>query len=609
MSMKSDKTLVNNAASFFNEVRQAKLTRRELLKLGVCSGAGALAGLNIPRLNAQVAAASLPPPSPYTTPWLEPLPIPQVVSSLSPDALTSPELGGVAPNPAAHQYYNLFPAQKFHYMQAKQSLHSFSPDLPPSTIWGFAEAGQEAAFAGTVVHARYGEPVLLRIANQLPSRATHTGFGMPQLITHLHNFHAATESDGGPWDWYDPGGFKDHHYTMARAGFSVPDTIPAQYRDASGGDVRETLTTLFFHYHRPDFTGAGVYKGVVGMYLCFDEQDTGDETTGWRLPSGEHDIPLVIADKRFSPSTGALTFDQFNTDGFLGDKFTVNGKIQPFLQVKRRKYRLRLLNSGPARFYQFVLYKDGVQYPFTQITDNGNFLQKPRNLKTMQLWPAERSDIIIDFTQFNPGDVVYLANILKQTDGRQPAGATLNPGNVNNQLLRIEVGADAIDPSVIPAAFRPFPAVNLAEAVRTRTFRFTRTNGMWAINDRLWDPRVDHSAARLANPLNQVKRNTAEIWRLVNSSGGWSHPVHIHFEEAQILKVNGKVVPAGQKARVDMYRLGPNTTVEMFMRFRDFPDPNWSPASPKGLRGRYVMHCHNLQHEDHAMMATWNIVP
>ena len=167
-----------------------------------------------------------------------------------------------------------------------------------------------------VVHARYGEPVLLRIANHLPSPATHTGFGMPQLITHLHNFHAATESDGGPWDWYNPGGFKDHHYTMARAGFSVPDTIPAQYRDASGGDVRETLTTLFFHYHRPDFTGAGVYKGVVGMYLCFDEQDTGDETTGWRLPSGEHDIPLVIADKRFSPSTGALTFDQFNTDGF-----------------------------------------------------------------------------------------------------------------------------------------------------------------------------------------------------------------------------------------------------------------------------------------------------
>jgi FtsP/CotA-like multicopper oxidase with cupredoxin domain len=205
--------------------------------------------------------------------------------------------------------------------------------------------------------------------------------------------------------------------------------------------------------------------------------------------------------------------------------------------------------------------------------------------------------------------VVYLANILKQTDGRQPDGATLNPGNVNNQLLRIEVGADAIDPSVIPAAFRPFPAVNLAEAVRTRTFNFERTNGMWAINDRLWDPRVDHSATRLANPLNQVKRNTAEIWRLVNSSGGWSHPVHIHFEEAQILKVNGKVVAAGQKARVDMYRLGPNTTVEMFMRFRDFPDPNWSPASPKGLRGRYVMHCHNLQHEDHAMMATWNIVP
>ena len=205
------------------------------------------------------------------------------------------------------------------------------------------------------MNCRYGEPVLLRMENHLPAVNDHVGFGVPQSITHLHNAHTASETDGGPWDWNERGQYTDHHFCMARPGFTVPGTIPAAWRDASGGDVRETLTTLFFHYHRPDFTSAGVYKGLANMVRFFDEKDTGNETQGWRLPSGPYDVELMIADKKFDPRTGELVFDDFNLDGVLGDKLTVNGKIQPFFVVKRRKYRFRVLDAGPARFYTLVV--------------------------------------------------------------------------------------------------------------------------------------------------------------------------------------------------------------------------------------------------------------
>ena len=112
------------------------------------------------------------------------------------------------------------------------------------------------------------------------------------------------------------------------------------------GDPNEALGSLFYHAHRPDFTAPNVYKGQVGFFRAFDDVDTGDETTGLRLPSGEFDVPLMFADKAFDAG-GQLFFDPFNIDGILGDKNTVNGVIQPFFRVQRRKYRFRFLIGGP----------------------------------------------------------------------------------------------------------------------------------------------------------------------------------------------------------------------------------------------------------------------
>src|SRR5262249_10312946 len=152
--------------------------------------------------------------------------------------------------------------------------------------------------------------------------------------------------------------------------------------NANDGDIRETVSTMWYHDHSDHFTAANVYKGLVGFHLFFDEVDSGIETDpapgALRLPSGDFDIPLLFQDKRFNEK-GELIMNDLSADhqGFLGDKFIVNGKIQPKLAVLRRKYRFRLLNAGPSRFYQFFLAKNDVDQGFTQIGNDESLLEQP----------------------------------------------------------------------------------------------------------------------------------------------------------------------------------------------------------------------------------------
>ena len=598
-----DQADIHRQLRLLQQATAAKLTRREALRMGLFAGAAGM--LNSGGALGQTVLGLAP--SPPTTPWMEAMPIPAKMSASSAFAPMSPR-----------QYWSRFPAVKHYKTYMKAAPHTFHPELgAPSTIWGFA-----GKYPGTTLDMKYGQPVLLRVYNQLPALATYKGWGIPQVVTHMHNFHTASESDGGPWNWSNPGEYRDHHYTMARAGFSQdPGLFPAEHRTwhpngAFGGDARETLGTLFMHAHRPEFTGANVYKGQTQMTRVFDERDTGNEQDpsplAFRLPSGNYDVPMVITDKHFDSTTGQLIFDQFNSDGFLGDKITVNGKIQPYFNVKRRKYRLRVLNPGLARMYRLVLRHDGVNSPFQIISDSGNLLERPITRTMLELWPAERFDIVVDFTNFPEGATVHLANNMAMESGRKAdRNNIINPEAPANQLLQFRVGATVSDPSRVPSFFRPFPEIAMADVARTRRFAFGRSNGAWTVNDQLWDAEQDHSPAFLSNPTYQIKRNTAEVWTLENSSGGWEHPVHSHFEEGQVFRING--APVGYKARQDLYRVGKNTTMEVFMRFRDFPDPDFygSTALPghRNERNRYVIHCHNLTHEDHAMMATWNIMP
>ncbi len=647
------------AMDFRRELTRAKLSRRDLMKFSALGSGAAL--LNFNAAAAHAAGARI---SPYTEPFMDPLPIPGVLQPVDcatfADHGSCSESGHVSrtldskPVKKQHdptqsewqdkfQYVNRFKPKKFYVLPTKEYDHKWHSGLSTSKMWGHG-----ACFPGCTIVANYGEPIVVRHTNELPDNPT-ADYGIPQVITHLHNFHSGSENDGGPWNMYDrrcmaePNDqpwFRDHYYTMARAGFTndadyanyygskstkkfttdwahyskwADKEYLAKHYDSSAGnwgDPAETLNTMFYHSHRPDFTTSNVYKGQAGLFIARDELDTGNELTGLRFPSGEYDIPLVCSDKVFD-ANGQLFFDTFNLDGIIGDKPTVNGVIQPYLTVARRRYRFRFLNTGPSRILQHYLFNQTtgkwLTNPFLQIASDGNLLNKPVLRGFIQNSVAERYDVLVDFFKIaKEGDVIILYNRAEQKDGRLPTGKLMTPGIAEMKFI---VGAPAADNSIDyflkPASIlRPMPVMDLTKVVQRRTFRFERSGGSWAINGKIFEPSKASSQAI-------IQRNTAEVWTLENKSGGWVHPVHVHFEEGRIMTRNGVAPPVYEQGRKDLYHLNTNEQVQVFFQFRDFPDPAYNPPNPayKPEAGRYAMHCHNTVHEDHAMMCRWDINP
>lgn len=581
--------LALNAFRNRQEIVKEGLTRRELFKLGLLTSTGwlvAKSGLSS-RAHAQFGGGGGSTSSPQTRAFIEPLPrppinVPQAALTPAPTAAPNPAAGeGRA---RAHQAFTSQPPQLLYAVTQKDGLLSVSPDLPPQRLWGFAigtpEQNQPITVPGPTYVARYGQPVLVRNFNRLP--ADNGGFGINSASTHLHNGHTPSESDGNPTDFFAAGQFYDHHYPNVLAGFASTH--------APNGDINEAMGSLWYHDHRLDFTAQNTYKGLVGTYHLFNQFDTGDETTGFRLPSfPDFDVYLTINDRKFDPQSGALAFDLFTIDGVLGDKFLVNGKIQPFFQVHPRRYRLRLLNTGPSRFLQFFLTdpaSPNTANSFYQISNDGNLLPAPVLVNSVRLAVAERADIIVDFSRF-AGKSIFLENRLQQLEGQGPTGTVLGAGQGNN-VMRIDVVLPPVaDNSADPATqrFYSLPSTALTPLV-TRTFSFDR-RANWAINGQVFQD----------TPRFRVKRNTVEKWVVTNNSFGWQHPVHIHFEEFQTLTINGRAVsnsPLVNSGRKDVLRLEFNQTAELLFRFRDFV-------------GKYPMHCHNVVHEDHAMMLRFDI--
>jgi FtsP/CotA-like multicopper oxidase with cupredoxin domain len=598
---------------YMQEIRdivRAGFTRHELLRMGLVAGsAGLLARLGMRNFkpywgHAELLAKDLQLNSPRNTPFVDPLPIPRALRQTTldpaPSKSTNTKRSAVTGFSEAarpdHQRWTEFAGASetlpgftgATYEMLEQAVpHAFYPDVdgvPKSTIWTYVDA-TNGNVGPLRINAYYGEPIVVRVHNDLPEN--NHGFGINQTSTHLHNGHTASESDGGPTHFYDPGTFKDYHYANVRAGFASTHPTSRLNGVDVQGDVYETMSFLWQHDHRFDFTAQNVYKGLVGFYTLFSDDvdlDTGDETTGLRLPSGAYDIPMVFGDKVFDPETGELFFDLFNIDGVLGDKYTVNGKIQPYLEVKKRKYRFRLLDGGPSRAYELFLSNG---QSFVQLSNDGNLLPRPLTRKSIRIGVAERVDVIVDFSKAKSGDKIYLQNRLEQRDGRGPTGKIINPTN----LLEFRVTGEARDNSQIPATLLSLPAKR--PTVRSRRWDLDRSGGAWVINGEFFDPDVIRMF---------ITQNTAEKWT-VKSGGGWLHPLHIHMEEHQILSRKGKSVPIDERARKDTTRVGDSAIgddnsgeLELFIQFRDW-------------LGDYPMHCHNTVHEDHAMMLLWEVVP
>lgn len=630
-----------NAAKNRRELIAAGLTgRRDLLKMGLLtaggmlvakSGLSARAGQQVQTNNPPSSGQNTSPgtnqncvpgnqtASPPTRPFIQALPImplARTVSSLTPTPTENPNVAAGEVRAAPFQAplidasrFPVVPATLYNFHQ-RQFVASQHPDLPPQTIWGFDD-GTGTRSPGPTYQAFYGRPQLTRNTNSLPSitEKNNTGFGMASVSTHLHNAHNPSESDGNPCDFYTNGHFCDQYYPNVLAGFNS-DHEPT-------GDINESLATLWYHDHRVDFTSQNTYKGLLGFYCLFNQFDTGNDDTGFRLPDfPAHDIPLAFSDKVYDPETGQLVFDLFNLDGILGDKFLVNGVIQPFLNVEPRRYRFRLLDTGPSRFYEYFLTdlnNLGAQNPYWLIGTDGNLLPNPIQVQSARIGPAERVDIIIDFRAF-AGKTIYLENRLNQLSGQGPAAVdsqvaaqnsattecslVLNsnqpailPAGAGNLLLQFRVSSKAVnDESVDPATNPTFYQLpdTTAETRIVRTFKFDRLNGQWSVNGQF----MDCTQFRFA-----VRQNSVEQWLLTNLTGDWTHPIHIHLEEHQILSRNrARPTVAADLGRKDVTQVHPNERVQLFFRFRDW-------------LGKYPIHCHNVVHEDHAMMALWHVVP
>jgi len=615
------------------ELVRAGLTRRDLVRMGLMTGGGVGGGLVL--ADKALAASgkgpgalgSLPPLAPFVQPLVVLPRLPdRTKAELTPEPTRDPNR---AINPDTgiyfegrsepHQSEDVFPVQKYHltYMAANPHV-SVHPGLPEQTFWGFNMGGDPATdpamSPGPLVVFNHLEATLIRRHNALPAPAQNGGFGVPEVSTHLHNFHSAPDSDGGPCDpvqqrFFFRGQYYDYFHNLRFAGWNSTNK--------PDGNPNETLGFLWYHDHRVDHTAENTYKGLVGPAIVFNASDSGDESTGLHLPSyvdgGGYDIPLVFGDKLFDPRTGLLAFDTFNTDGILGNVFLVNGLAQPFFEVSKRRYRFRLLDAGPSRFYEFFLTNPDAptqSIPFLVISEDGNLLPRPIKTNSIRVGVAERNDIIVDFAkiakQFPNATRIRLENRLEQVDGRGPTGRIL-PAGQGDQLLEFRLTGRAVadgsldyDPLSSPGVpatpndavfgeISRLPDISAAVPRITRTFRFERGNGGWQVNGKF----MDCTVFRFSPQMGEFER-----WIIQNKSGAWQHPVHIHFEEFRILSRNGVPVRPGdvEYARKDVMQLRFNDEIEILIRFRD-------------MFGGYPIHCHNTVHEDHQMMMIYNVDP
>ena len=394
---------------------------------------------------------------------------------------------------------------------------------------------------------------------------------------HHHGAHSPAHSDGHPCFYTLHGETRDYYY---------PNCVP---RNADGSeDWSESPSTMWYHDHGNDVTAHNVAHGLAGFSLFTDpfEEDLIAKNILPQIdgPDGEqapYDVPIALTDQLLNLD-GTISWDPLDHDGRLGNLYCANGVVQPFMNVERRKYRFRFLCASLARIYELRLSNNA---SMLQIGNDSWMLPKGVTVTRITLVPGKRADVIIDFSKSAAGSVIYLENIMEQTDGRKPKGInTRNPMrlvkfNVIGGTVRNDCTIDANTP------LRPHHEIPESEIVATRDFKLGRTNGAWVINGEFYSAfRPD------ADPM----LNSAERWHLTNGSGGWVHPTHMHLESHQITKLNGKRPREVWAYKTDTTYLDTNTTAEVKMRFRTFCGP-------------FVFHCHNNNHEDMRMMKQFEV--
>lgn len=391
-----------------------------------------------------------------------------------------------------------------------------------TTIWGY-----DGRFPGPTIAARSGRPVSVTFANALPA----------PLAVHLHGGRVAPEHDGHPMDLIPPGASRRYEY---------PNDQPH--------------STLWYHDHAMDQTAENVYRGLAGLYLLRD-----DEESGAGLPTGDFDVPLLLQDRSFGPD-GQLAYPSGTQarDGVVGNVFLVNGVPQPSFTVARRPYRFRIVNGANARPYDVELEGRSLW----QVGTDGGLLPAPVHVPSIRLGIAERAEVVIDFGQMDPGQQVVLRDRISGTG-----------------LIRFDVEAGGGAAFALPAVLRSIADLPAPTVEREVRLQQDESTGMWVLDGRVFDhDRID-ARARLGG---------VERWRLVNESA-FEHPFHLHLAMFRVESRGLADAPRNERGWKDTVRVGPGETVTFTTRFSGYP-------------GTFVYHCHILEHEDHSMMAQIRIV-
>jgi spore coat protein A len=491
-------------------------------------------------------------------------------------------------------------------------------DLPPTTLWGY-----NGSWPGPTIEAQSGEPLNINWISRLP--ATHllpidhsihgAESSLPAVrnVTHVHGACVLPDDDGHPEAWFTAQGeHGPHGPKFIRRPSSYPNCQPS--------------TTLWYHDHCLGITRLNVYTGLTGFYLIRDEAEK-----ALNLPQGEFEVPLMLQDRLFHHD-GSLYYPKVINgpqehpiwiQELFGDYNCVNGKVTPFLEVEPRKYRFRILNAANSRFYHLRLFNADVtgkiqneafDVPsFQQIGTDGGLLPASLELRYLLIGPAERFDVIVDFSGFE-GKSFSLLN-------DAPAPYTMGGQYLAEDVMLFKVTKplSVKDTSSLPDTLVPFEPLNPTYATRERLLLVSekeRPSDGYVIIGLLGN-------ARWHEPITEdPKAGSTEIWSFINTTGD-VHPLHVHLVQFHVLNRQTFDVPIYQQtgklvftsrpmapesnerpARKDTIKSYPGYVTRVIMRF-DLP--HGAPVLP-GQELLYVWHCHILEHEDNEMMRPYKVI-
>jgi FtsP/CotA-like multicopper oxidase with cupredoxin domain len=506
----------------------ARLTRAELLKLGLLGGAGLVVPLTY-TATTQARALDRLPPSRIPEPFQVPLAIPPIAQPVRRDA--------------RNDYYQL---------TMQRALVQILPGFPRTEIFGY-----DGITPGPTIVAVTGRDAVVRHINRLPRTSP---FGhLNATSVHLHGMAPEPPFDGWADDLTEPGQYKDYVWP---------------------NDQGQRL--LWYHDHAVHHTALNTYMGLAGFYSPDLNDPSGPFVS--ELPRGRYFVPLMLQDKIFSRD-GQFVFDDRGERSLFGDVILVNGAPWPVMPVERRKYVLGFLNASNSRGFNLALSSDE---PFMFIGQDAGLGLAPVGVESFRIGPGERYGLVLDFAKHRIGDRIVLQNRELKNNEEFPS---------TRQVMRFDVVSDAtstannVIPDILVPARRdpdhphdPMP-LQESQAVATRDFRFERDHGLWTVNGVTWEE---------GRVRAQPGHDDVEVWRFINNSGGWNHPIHVHLVDFKILDRNGQPPFPYEVGRKDTVYLGEGETVRVIAKF-----------GPK--QGKYMMHCHNTVHEDHDMMIAFQV--